>query len=30
MQEPEDVAVMRRLHGSGWGTKRIARELYGE
>ena len=27
MQEPEDVAVMLRLHEKGWGTKRIAREL---
>lgn len=27
MQEPEDVAVMVRLHEKGWGSKRIAREL---
>jgi transposase len=27
MQEPEDVAVMLRLHEKGWGSKRIAREL---
>jgi transposase len=27
MQTPEDVAAMLRLHGLGWGTRRIAREL---
>jgi len=27
MVEPEAVAVMLRLHGLGWGSKRIAREL---
>lgn len=27
MQDPEDVAVMLRLHAKGWGSKRIAREL---
>lgn len=27
MQDPEDVAVMLRLHEKGWGSKRIAREL---
>lgn len=27
MEEPEDVAVMLRLHQKGWGSKRIAREL---
>lgn len=27
MQEPEDVAIMLRLHELGWGSKRIAREL---
>lgn len=27
MEEPEEVAVMLRLHQKGWGSKRIAREL---
>ena len=27
MEEPEDVAIMVRLHSQGWGSKRIAREL---
>lgn len=27
MQDPEEVAVMLRLHKNGWGSKRIAREL---
>jgi transposase len=27
MEEPEDVAVMLRLHEKGWGSRRIAREL---
>lgn len=27
MLEPEDVGVMLRLHGLGWGTRRIAAEL---
>jgi len=27
VQTPEDVAAMLRLHGLGWGTRRIAREL---
>jgi transposase len=27
MKEPEEVAVAMRLHGLGWGSRRIAREL---
>jgi transposase len=27
MREPEEVSAMLRLHGNGWGTRRIAREL---
>lgn len=27
MKEPEDVAVMLRLHALGWGSRRIAKEL---
>ena len=27
MKDPEDVAVMLRLHALGWGSRRIAKEL---